>query len=129
MSHWAYEGVKTVRALGLLDGGYSNDYGLDNELSKWKFQNLYNKLLDKLQVEHPYYEVSDEPTCAEIVKAVAAQLGCEDKDYNAQVVYLQDLGVIDQELAEYFTDGTKRPLVAETVMLAAEVYNYLALDK
>ena len=129
MSHWAYEGVKTVRALGLLDGGYSNDYGLDNELSKWKFQNLYNKLLDKLQVEHPYYEVSDEPTCAEIVKAVAAQLGCEDENYNAEVAYLQDLGVIDEQLTPYFSDGAKRPLVAETVMLVANAYNYLTADE
>ena len=129
MSHWAYEGVKTVRALGLLDGGYSNDYGLDKELGKWKFQNLYNKLLDKLQVEHPYYEVSDEPTCAEIVNAVATQLGCEDKDYNAQVAYLQNLGVIDEELAAYYTEGSKRPLVAETVMLVANTYNYLVANK
>ena len=40
MSHWAYSGVKTLRSLGLLDGGYNNDYGLDNELGKWKFQNM-----------------------------------------------------------------------------------------
>lgn len=125
MSHWAYDGVKTLRSLGLLDGGYNNDYGLENELGKWKFQNMFNKTLDKAGVEHKYYEVSDTPSCAEIIKAAADMLGCASKDYAEQITYLSDLGIIDGTLKSYFTDSTKRPQVAETVMLTANVYNYL----
>lgn len=36
MDHWAYSGVKVIRSLGLLDGGYSNDYRLDEAVGKWR---------------------------------------------------------------------------------------------
>ncbi|PWM52053.1 MAG: FAD-dependent oxidoreductase, partial [Clostridiales bacterium] len=98
MSHWAYSGVKTLRSLGLLDGGYNNDYGLDNELGKWKFQNMFNKTLDKTGIEHKYYEVNDNPTCAEIVAAAADATGCQSTNYAEQIAYLSDLGVIDETL-------------------------------
>ena len=123
MSHWAYSGVKTLRSLGLLDGGYNNDYGLDNELGKWKFQNMFNKTLDKTGIEHKYYEVNDNPTCAEIVAAAADATGCQSTNYAEQIAYLSDLGVIDETLKSHFADSAKRPQVAETVMLTANVYN------
>ena len=125
MSHWAYSGVKTLRSLGLLDGGYNNDYGLDNELGKWKFQNMFNKTLDKAGIEHKYYEVNDNPTCAEIVAAAADATGCQSTNYAEQIAYLSDLGVIDETLKSHFADSAKRPQVAETVMLTANVYNYM----
>ena len=125
MSHWAYSGVKTLRSLGLLDGGYNNDYGLDNELGKWKFQNMFNKTLDKAGIEHKYYEVNDNPTCAEIVAAAADATGCQSTNYAEQIAYLSDLGVIDETLKSHFTDSAKRPQVAEAVMLTANVYNYM----
>lgn len=125
MEHWAYDGVKVLRSLGLLDGGYSNDYGLENELGKWKFQNMFNKTLDKVGIEHNYYEVNDIPQCAEIIYAAADVLGCEDKDYQKQLDYLRERGILDDTLQSYFVDSTKRPQVAEAVMLTARVYNYL----
>ena len=125
MSHWAYSGVKTLRSLGLLDGGYNNDYGLDNELGKWKFQNMFNKTLDKAGIEHKYYEVNDNPTCAEIVAAAADATGCQSTNYAEQIAYLSDLGVIDETLKSHFADSAKRSQVAETVMLTANVYNYM----
>ena len=39
MNHWAYDGVKVLRSLGLLDGGYNNDYKLDVPMGKWRYQN------------------------------------------------------------------------------------------
>ena len=125
MSHWAYSGVKTLRSLGLLDGGYNNDYGLDNELGKWKFQNMFNKTLDKAGIEHKYYEVNDNPTCAEIVAAAADATGCQSTNYAEQIAYLSDLGVIDETLKSHFADSAKRPQAAEAVMLTANVYNYM----
>ena len=125
MSHWAYDGVKTLRSLGLLDGGYSNDYGLENELGKWKFQNMFNKALDKVGVEHKYYEVSDTPSCAEIISAAADVTGCQSNNYQEQTAYLSELGIINEKMQSCFTDSAKRPQVAETVMLTANVYNYL----
>lgn len=124
MEHWAYEGVKIVRALGLLDGGYSNNYGLDNDLGKWKFQNLFNKALDKAGVEHSYYEVSDEPTYAEMINAAARQLGCESESYNDELAALEQAGIVDNVMFTRFADGNKRAQVADAVMLTANIYNY-----
>ena len=51
MSHWAYKGVKTLRALGLLDGGYDNNYHLDETIGRWRYQNMVNGVLKKAGVE------------------------------------------------------------------------------
>lgn len=39
IDHWAYEGLKYMRRLGLAAGGYGNDYLLDEEMSEGKFIN------------------------------------------------------------------------------------------
>ena len=71
MDHWAYEGVKTLRSLGLLDGGYNNDYRLEETITKYRFQNMYNGTLRKAGVAltNPI-EVNDPPTNKGIVMAV-----------------------------------------------------------
>ncbi len=38
MDHWAYPGVKVMRELGLIEGGYENDYGLEREINKWNLE-------------------------------------------------------------------------------------------
>ena len=59
MSHWAYDGVKTLRALGLLDGGYDNNYYLEEPMGKWRYQNMLNGVLNKAGIAHDYIEVND----------------------------------------------------------------------
>lgn len=45
MDHWAYPGVRVMRELGLIEGGYANDYGLEREINKWNLENKLNKVL------------------------------------------------------------------------------------
>ena len=46
MDHWAYPGLAAVRELGYADGGYSNDYRLDNKVShRWALQNRLNRIM------------------------------------------------------------------------------------
>ena len=86
---------------------------------------MFNKALDKVGVEHKYYEVSDTPSCAEIISAAADVTGCQSNNYQEQAAYLSELGIINEKMQSCFTDSAKRPQVAETVMLTANVYNYL----
>ena len=122
--HWAYSGVKTIRSLGLLDGGYNNDYRLEVPIDKWRFQNMLNNTLAK--AGHPpaqYIEVNEPPTNGEILKSVVFGLGqkAETPDQARQI--LQEAGILTEELIPYFEDDTKQPQAAEVIMLVANLYN------
>ena len=74
--HWAYEGVKVIRSLGLLDGGYNNDYRLEEPMGKWRFQNLINRTLQKANKEpENYIEVPEPPTNEDILVSTVLGLG------------------------------------------------------
>jgi len=89
MSHWAYPGVAVMRELGLTEGGYNNDYRLENELpSRWALQNKINKLMslardrtaDRGERQIPFWEIDlehDEITVGDVYLAAAqgASLG------------------------------------------------------
>lgn len=72
MDHWAYDGVRTLRALGLLDGGYSNDYHLEAPMEKWRFQYYLNGVFKRSGLRMPAAEVSEAPTNEEILRQSAA---------------------------------------------------------
>ena len=124
MDHWAYPGVKVIRSLGLLDGGYDNNYHLEDTMSKWRYQNMINKAMAKEGLTLDYIEVSDNPTNAEIIATVAKILDSTAVRYADQLADIQAAGIMDEQLAAYFTDSTKQPQAAEVVMLVANLYQY-----
>lgn len=123
MDHWAYPGVKVIRSLGLLDGGYDNNYHLEDQMSKWRYQNMINKAMSKAGLTLDYIQVGDNPTNGEIIASVAKIIGSDSSDYTAQVAELEELGIIDEQLAIYFADKDKNPQAAEVIMLVANLYN------
>jgi len=126
MDHWAYEGVKVIRGLGLLDGGYSNDYRLEEPMGKWRFQNLINKTLEKAnKAPEKYIEVSETPNNEEILVNTVKGLGQPVKDYAQAKEVLIEKGIMTEELKPYFADKDKEPQAAEVTMLVANVYGYL----
>ncbi len=128
MDHWAYEGVKVIRALGLLDGGYDNNYHLEDQMSKWRYQNMFNKAMVKAGVTLEYMQVGDNPTNGEIIGTVAKALNCPAESYQQQLTFLQNEGVIDEALLPYFADSEKNPQAAEVIMLVANLYLLLSAD-
>ena len=130
MDHWAYPGVKVLRSLGILDGGYSNDYKLDEPISRWRYQNMINNVLKKAGITQDYIEVNDNPPNRQIIgttaRAIAAAEGIKyENDYNVYLQALEERGILTEELKPYFADGEKNPNVAEVVQLMANVYTYL----
>lgn len=130
MEHWAYPGVKVLRSLGILDGGYSNDYKLDEPISRWRYQNMINNVLKKAGIMQDYIEVNDNPPNRQIIgttaRAIAAAEGVKyENDYNVYLQALEERGILTEELKPYFADGEKNPNVAEVVQLMANVYTYL----
>lgn len=132
MTHWAYPGVKVLRSLGILDGGYSNDYKLDEPISRWRYQNMVNNVLKKAGVVQDYIEVNDNPPNRQIIgttaRAIAASEGVKyANDYQVYLQALEERGILTDALKPYFADGEKNPNVAEVVQLMANVYAYLTL--
>lgn len=131
MDHWAYPGVKVLRSIGLLDGGYSNDYKLEEALSKWRYQNMFNGVLKKAGVITDYVEVNDNPPCRQIVGTIARSVasvletGKIVDDYEVQMIFLEDHGIMTEELKPYFADKEKNPQAAEVVVLMANFYQFL----
>jgi hypothetical protein len=130
MDHWAYQGVKVLRSLGILDGGYNNDYKLDEPVSRWRYQNMINNVLKKTGIEQAYIEVNDNPPNRQIIgtaaRAIAAAEGVKHKnDYQVYLQALEERGILTEALKPYFDDGEKQPNVAEVVQLMANMYLYL----
>ena len=130
MDHWAYPGVKVLRSLGILDGGYSNDYKLDEPISRWRYQNMINNVLKKAGITQDYIEVNDNPPNRQIIgttaRAIATAEGIKyENDYEVYMKALEERGIMTEELKEYFSDGEKNPNVAEVVQLMANTYQYL----
>ncbi len=125
MDHWAYPGVKVIRSLGLLDGGYSNDYRLDEPMGKWRLQNMINNSLKKTGREFALVEDITDPVTNGNMIAVAARLANVHADtYEAQLSGLQEKGIVTEEILSHLGAETETPLAAEAIMIVANLYRY-----
>ena len=130
MDHWAYPGVKVLRGLGILDGGYSNDYKLDEPIGRWRYQNMINNVLKKANITQDYIEVNDNPPNRQIIgttaRAVAAVDGVKyENDYQVYLQALEERGILTEQLKPYFAEEEKNPNAAEVIQLMANTYQYL----
>ena len=126
MEHWAYSGVKVIRSLGLLDGGYSNDYRLDEAMGKWRLQNMINNSMKKTGKDVTSIEVSDPPTNREMIATAAQILGVEATEYTKQMQALQQMGILTDEIISHMSGELDTPMAAEAVMIVANLYQYMA---
>ncbi len=126
MEHWAYSGVKVIRSLGLLDGGYSNDYRLDEAMGKWRLQNMINNSMKKTGKDVTSIEVSDPPTNREMIATAAQIVGVEATEYTKQMQALQQMGILTDEIISHMSGELDTPMAAEAVMIVANLYQYMA---
>ena len=125
MDHWAYPGVKEIRSLGLLDGGYSNDYRLDEPMGKWRLQNMINNSLKKTGRKFALVEDITDPVTNGNMIAVAARLAdVHAGTYEAQLNGLQEKGILTEEILSHLGAETETPLAAEAIMIVANLYQY-----
>lgn len=125
MNHWAYPGVKIVRALGLLDGGYDNDYRLEEKMSKWRYQNLINKVISKAGLDYPTIEVNDPPKNSEFILETAKVVNRKIKSYEEAYSLLKEKEILTPVLEAYFADQDGQAEAAEVTWLVANLYTYL----
>lgn len=131
MDHWAYDGLKVIRSMGFADGGYDNDYRLDETVSGPRFANMMNTVVKKsgLALE-PRIAVNEETNNEEMLTALAEKVAALDgsaapADFAASRQSLQARNILDATLAENFADPSATADAASCYMLAARLYEYL----
>ena len=132
MDHWAYPGVKVLRSLGVLDGGYDNNYYLDDTITMNRYQNMVNNAVKKagFALSEKIY-VNEEVPARQIIGTMARaviELEGADKLADDNDVYmnaLKERGIMTDELAEYFTDMEAAPNAGAVTLLTARFYSYL----
>ena len=125
--HWAYEGVSILRTLGLVEGGYSNNYRLEEPITKWRMQNTLNGVLRHAGYPfEPFLTVHDEPKTDEILRITAiGVVGGRVADPPTAYNILKEKEILTPELEPFFADMTKRPDTAAVFVLLANSYEYL----
>lgn len=132
MDHWAYPGVKVLRSLGVLDGGYDNNYYLDDTITMNRYQNMVNNAVKKagFALSEKIY-VNEEIPARQIIGTMARaviELEGADKLADDNDVYmnaLKERGIMTDELAEHFTDMEAAPNAGAVTLLTARFYSYL----
>lgn len=132
MDHWAYPGVKVLRSLGVLDGGYDNNYYLDDTITMNRYQNMVNNAVKKagFALSDKIY-VNEEVPARQIIGTMARaviELEGADKLADDNDVYmnaLKERGIMTDELAEYFTDMEAAPNAGAVTLLTTRFYSYL----
>ena len=125
MDHWAYSGVKVLRSLGQMDGGYSNDYGLDKAISKGRMQNLLNNVMGKTGKDiEKVLDVPDPVTNSSMIAVISRVAGVEVDTYDAQIAALIEKGIMTDEILQHMGAVNDTPMVAEAAMLVANLYLY-----
>ena len=125
MDHWAYSGVKVLRSLGQMDGGYSNDYGLDKAISKGRMQNLLNNVMGKTGKNiEKVLDVPDPVTNSSMIAVISRVAGVEVDTYDAQIAALTEKGIMTDEILQHMGAENDTPMVAEAAMLVANLYQY-----
>ena len=130
MDHWAYPGVKVTRELGLIEGGYENNYGLERKINKWNLENKLNKILrvaheQNSQVRLRRVEVPLTVREKEMIVAAAQGLTGEKLSFAEARNLLEEKEILTEELAERISDWEGTPSFAEMLVLLANLYQYL----
>lgn len=130
MDHWAYPGVKVTRELGLIEGGYQNDYGLERKINKWNLENKLNKVLRVAHERNPQVKLRrvEIPLTVrekEMVIAVAQGLTGEKLSFTDARALLEEKGILTEELQERITNWEATPSFAEMLVILANLYQYL----
>ncbi|MDR1204432.1 MAG: FAD-dependent oxidoreductase [Peptococcaceae bacterium] len=127
MSHWAYDSVRVMRLLGLAEGGYGNDYGLDREVSGTALRNRLNKVLRLIhersgRLELRKIQAPDAVTVKTILEKAAWGITGEEMDFEAAYAFLDSEGLLTEAFKAHVGNWEDAPDLALLYVLLAKVY-------
>lgn len=130
MDHWAYAGVRTMRELGLTEGGYSNDYRLEKETNKWALQNKLNKVLRLVRERTGNFpertvEVSEQVTVGEMFQKAAFGMTGKSMGPTEARAFFVNNGILNQVILDHCQDLTAVPTYGQLLSVLGAVYDSL----
>lgn len=130
MDHWAYEGVRITRELGLIEGGYNNDYRLEREANKWSIQNKFNKVIRVAHEKNPsvelrVLELPESLTEKDMIIAAAEGISGQKLAFDKATALLKEEQILTGEIEKHIDSWERVPQFAEMLMLSANMYEYL----
>lgn len=130
MDHWAYPGVKVMRELGLIEGGYANDYGLERKANKWNIENKLNKVLRVAHDKNPgvvlrRVELPLTVTAKDLVTATAEGLSGKKLSFEEAQALLTENNILTTELSNHVEDWDQAPDFAGMLTILANLYSHL----
>lgn len=119
--YWGAEGVRFMLRMGILSGGYTNDFGLDREITETKFLNWLIESAKRSGVGTNRVNMSFSDKL--LTKEEAAKLICsfmdQDTPKEEALLYLKDRGVLSSDTynnllkLEKFTVGEACQMIYE----------------
>jgi hypothetical protein len=134
MAHWAYPGLRVIRALGMAAGGYGNEYGLDDPVSFMRGQNILNELANRVMKKIPGREIPTiyfkEGTVDNLYLAEKIAYLIDQNAPKGQEAWtlLESLGIIDPELSRNIGDPASEANVGALYVLGARAYEKLVSE-
>lgn len=130
MDHWAYPAVVITRKLGLIEGGYDNNYRLERAAGKASIENKFNKVIRVAHERNPraeliQVEVPQEPARKDLVIAAAQGISGKRLSFEEALALLEETGVLTALIIENIPDWEGTPQFAEMLALSANMYQYL----
>ncbi|HCP14555.1 MAG TPA: hypothetical protein DIT32_02030, partial [Peptococcaceae bacterium] len=128
MDHWAYPGVRTMRELGLTEGGYDNDYHLEKAITKWALQNKLNKVLRLVaertgSIPERTVEVSENVTVGEVLQKAAFGMTGKKMLPEEAREYLKDNRILSPLILNQCRDLTAVPNYGQLLSVLGAVYD------
>lgn len=122
-NHWAYEGVKTLRSLGLVYGSYENDYRLDEQITVSEVDNLLEGMAGNSLTDVWPHSVN--ANVRDILDAsMKLVTSANETEGKTARQWLIESDILTEQLQPYFADDSKVPNRAEVIMLLANVRKY-----
>jgi len=137
MSHWAYNEMAVLRRLGLISGGYDNNYMLDSPISWSHFRYLFDNVIIKAGYGFDSIGATKKVFNARVADlTVTALLAVSEnnsepswsssgRSHKENLEILVSSGLLDQEYSGLLSEGDAVPDVAEAVVLVAGLYEWL----
>ncbi len=122
-----------MRELGLIEGGYNNDYRLEREAGKWSIQNKFNKVLRLAAEQNPQrpkisVSLPEVLTGEDMLIAAAEGLSGEKLSFAEARQLLLDKGILTAEIEARAAEWSTVPRFAEMLMISANLYQYLCYN-
>jgi len=126
LDEYAYGEMKKLRRIGILSGGYHNEYSFSEIVNKWQFDDLFKGILNYYGKENAYREIDLYPTFRTIGDLIyQVENNNEEKPEQAKLkAFLAETG-ISEKLEDRKWTYQEQPLLGDIYIILSNYSLYL----